>query len=228
MSSTDSQTTSEPSPRQPAARDYRQEVTDNIIHLLEQGVAPWQKPWEAGASLGMPMNPTTGKSYRGGNAIHLMTMGLRKGYGDPRWMTYKQASEQGWQVRKGEKGTHIEFWDIQGGAPKARDPDTTGTEQGRDKTCLIHRVYTVFNAQQIDGIRPTSRNNTRPSRPFKLANKSYRTPVQRSCTISLTGLTIVVPRTGYIFHQGRPSETLPRFTARRCMNLLIFLATPRD
>jgi len=86
MLSTDPQPTTEPSAPQPA-RDYRQEVTDNIIHLLEQGVAPWQKPWEAGASLGMPMNPTTGKAYRGGNAIHLMTTGLRKGYSDPRWMT---------------------------------------------------------------------------------------------------------------------------------------------
>ena len=60
----------------------------------------------------MPMNPTTDKAYRGGNAIHLLATGLQRGYADPRWMTYKQASEQGWQVRKGEKGTQIEFWDV--------------------------------------------------------------------------------------------------------------------
>jgi antirestriction protein ArdC len=30
----------------------------------------------------MPMNPTTSKTYRGGNALHLMTTGLRKGYAD--------------------------------------------------------------------------------------------------------------------------------------------------
>ena len=44
----------------PALRDFRQEVTDNIIGMLERGVAPWQKPWEPGAgSLGIPFNPTS-------------------------------------------------------------------------------------------------------------------------------------------------------------------------
>src|ERR1700753_3387014 len=97
----------------PSARDFRQEVTDTIVQMLEKGVAPWQKPWEPGAaSLSIPFNPTSERAYRGGNAVHLMATALRNGYDDPRWMTYKQASEQGWQVRRGEKGTHIEFWDV--------------------------------------------------------------------------------------------------------------------
>src|SRR5216684_4195680 len=101
---------------EPARRDFRQEVTDRIINMLENGVAPWQKPWNpAEASLGMPMNPTTGKAYRGGNAIHLMATGLRRDYGDPRWMTYRQAAAVAWQVRKGEKGTQIEFWEVKAG-----------------------------------------------------------------------------------------------------------------
>src|ERR1700722_19082077 len=29
----------------PLARDFRQEVTDTIVQMLEKGVAPWQKPW---------------------------------------------------------------------------------------------------------------------------------------------------------------------------------------
>ena len=74
------------------------------------------------------MNPTTGKTYRGGNAIHLMATGLHKGYGDPRWMTYRQAAEHGWQVRKGEKGTHIEFWEVQGGSDRTRNDGQTSTE----------------------------------------------------------------------------------------------------
>ena len=146
---------------QPAARDFRQEVTNDIIRLLEQGVAPWQKPWQPGAvSLGMPMNPTTNKTYRGGNAVHLMATGLRKGYADPRWMTYRQASEGGWQVRQGEQGTQIEFWEVKSSADRTRPhrPDdrdegrTSADGTDRDKTRLIHRVYTVFNAKQMDGI----------------------------------------------------------------------------
>jgi antirestriction protein ArdC len=148
-------------PAEPARRDFRQEVTDRIINMLENGVAPWQKPWNPAASLDMPMNPTTGKAYRGGNAIHLMATGLSHGYGDPRWMTYKQAASLAWQVRKGEKGTQIEFWEVKTGRETRSEPvraddgdgsqpaDELGAVRGNR---LIHRVYTVFNAKQIEGI----------------------------------------------------------------------------
>src|SRR5260370_15008459 len=97
-------------PPQPSRRDFRQEVTDSIINMLEKGVAPWQKPWNpADASLDMPMNPTTGRTYRGGNAIHLMATGLSRGDGDPRWMTYRQAAGLAWQVRKGGERTPLGF-----------------------------------------------------------------------------------------------------------------------
>jgi antirestriction protein ArdC len=85
-----------------------------------------------------------------------MTAGLRKGYEDPRWMTYRQACEHGWQVRKGEKAIQIEFWEIRSGSQKTPRSDTNLNEQDsdRDKTRLIHRVYSVFNARQIDAIPP--------------------------------------------------------------------------
>ena len=133
-------------------RDHRQEVTDSIISLLEQGVAPWQKPWEG---IGIPMNPTTKNAYRGGNAVHLMATALQRGYDDPRWMTYKQAWENDWNVKKGEKGTRIEFWEVKN-APNERDelsqPATDAPEKPERR--FIHKVYTVFNAQQIEGIPP--------------------------------------------------------------------------
>ncbi len=144
---------------QTAKRDFRQEVTDSIVQMLEQGVAPWQKPWgPAAGAFEMPVNPTTEKSYRGGNAVHLMATALRKGYDDPRWMTYRQAAENGWQVRKGEKGTQIEFWEIRDGSADSHtsDPTEARSESSKSKSPearrLIHRVYTVFNAKQIDGI----------------------------------------------------------------------------
>jgi len=148
----------------PALRDFRQEVTDNIIGMLERGVAPWQKPWEPGASsLGIPFNPTSERAYRGGNAIHLMATGLQHGYEDPRWMTYKQAADNGWQVLRGEKGTQIEYWEVKQASDKTQParPDgggdgSTANGNGADpeKSRLIHRVYTVFNAQQIERIPP--------------------------------------------------------------------------
>ena len=160
-------TTSQPQYQQadrPALRDFRQEVTESIIKMLERGVAPWQKPWQPGtSSLAIPFNPTSEREYRGGNAIHLMASGLQREYQDPRWMTYKQAADNGWQVRRGEKGTQIEFWEAKEGPGKSRvsasdgDGDLTAANanDGRtEKSRFIHRVYTVFNAQQIDGIPP--------------------------------------------------------------------------
>ena len=99
--------------------------------MLEKGVAPWQKPWNPGEALvGMPFNPTTARAYRGGNAIHLMVTAMNRGYGDRRWMTYKQATDRGWQVRRGEKGTQIEFWDVRAN----RDEDLRATDEGhRDR-----------------------------------------------------------------------------------------------
>jgi antirestriction protein ArdC len=147
---------------QPALRDFRQEVTDNIIGMLERGVAPWQKPWESGASsLGIPFNPTSERVYRGGNAIHLMATGLQRGYEDPRWMTYKQASDNGWQIRRGEKGTQIEYWEVRQASDRTQPSRPEGGGDGStpngnnadaEKSRLIHRVYTVFNAQQIEHI----------------------------------------------------------------------------
>lgn len=65
MATATSETTSAPTSA-PPKRDFRQEVTDRIITMLENGVAPWQKPWNpTEASVGMPLNPTTERSYRG-------------------------------------------------------------------------------------------------------------------------------------------------------------------
>jgi antirestriction protein ArdC len=133
----------------PERRDFRKEVTESIIKMLEDGVAPWQKPWDstlAGAAT-LPFNPTSNNAYRGGNAIHLMATAMTKGYDDPRWMTYKQAATNDWQVRKGETGTQIEFWD-----QKAAKDIAAEQKAHQPGTRFVHRIYSVFNAQQIEGV----------------------------------------------------------------------------
>jgi antirestriction protein ArdC len=136
----------------PPKRDHRQEVTDSIINMLEQGVAPWQKPWQG---VGIPINPTTERNYRGGNAVHLLATAVQLGYEDPRWMTYKQAAENDWQVKKGAKGTRIEFWEVKQQSGTKNEPDQPGGELSDEPgQRFIHRIYTVFNAKQIEGIPP--------------------------------------------------------------------------
>ena len=110
-------------------------VTDRLVKILEQGVSPWNKPW-ASQGLTMAVNYNSKKAYRGINAI-LTNMA---GFGSPYWLTYKQASAMGGQVRKGEKGTPIVFWAKQ----ESDDPSR--------KDRFIIRYYTAFNLEQIDGI----------------------------------------------------------------------------
>src|SRR3569833_2577061 len=85
-------------------RDIHQQVTERILDALKRGAAPWQRPWQDGAGFDLPVNAVTGRPYHGINTLLLW------GEGDPRWCTYKQAQEQGWQVRKGMTGTHFCFF----------------------------------------------------------------------------------------------------------------------
>lgn len=147
-------------------RDYRQDVTNDIIRLLESGTAPWQKPWKAGECAQLPYNPTSNKPYRGGNVLNLMIAAMRKGYEDPRWCTYKQAADNGWQVRKGEKASQIEFWDVRG--PRKDDGES---DADTPRASFIHRVYSVFNAAQIEGIPVIV---LEPRQPFQVIEAGER------------------------------------------------------
>lgn len=127
--------------------EQRKQLVDKIVADMEAGKAFF---WEPGYTAHRMVNAVTGKPYRGGNAISLMAASEAKGYDDPRWCTFNQAKENGWHVKKGEKGTSIEVW-------KAYEveKDKEGAEgEEPEKETRFWRVagYTVFNAKQIDGI----------------------------------------------------------------------------
>lgn len=139
-------------------KPFHETVAEKLIEQLQEGTAPWQKPWRAGdAGSFLPMNPITGKRYKGINAIQLMS----QGFDDQRWMTYKQAAAVDAQVRKGEKGTPIQYWKFReeqtktdaAGKPvvdAAGEPVKVSIELERPKVFFA----TVFNAMQIDGLAP--------------------------------------------------------------------------
>jgi antirestriction protein ArdC len=114
-------------------------VTAKIIEQLENGVAPWRKPWRAEA----PCNLVTGKPYRGINPFLLAP----QGYGSRYWLTFNQANKLGGHVRKGEKSSLVTFWNI------GQERITTSADgvQRKSKPILL-RYYNVFNVEQTDGI----------------------------------------------------------------------------
>jgi len=135
-----------------ARRDHYQELTDSVVAALEAGTRPWQKPWNPDVAGGAaaPVNAATGHRYRGVNVLALGMSPLAFATEDPRWTTYKQANERGWQVRRGEKGTTVFFFKqlLVGDDSGSDEPDERG------KRIPIMRSFTVFHASQIEGIPP--------------------------------------------------------------------------
>ncbi|MBZ2206562.1 DUF5710 domain-containing protein [Massilia sp. R798] len=138
-------------------KPFYETVAEKLIEQLREGTAPWQKPWEPGeVGAFMPINPTTGKRYRGINALQLMS----EGRSDQRWLTYKQAEGLDAQVRKGEKGTPIQYWKFTDEQNKMVDGKQVFDNRGEPvkETVMLERprvfLATVFNAEQIDGLPP--------------------------------------------------------------------------
>ena len=142
-------------------KPFHETVAEKLIEQLKAGTAPWQKPWVPGQpNAFLPVNATTGKRYKGINAIHLMA----QDHLDPRWMTYKQAAGIDAQVRKGEKGTTVQHWKFSEEHDKVDDHGRPVLDaQGKPvkETIVLERprvfFATVFNAEQIDGLPPIER-----------------------------------------------------------------------
>ena len=124
-----------------------QAFAEMVVSKLEAGTTPWQRGWSINEALCKPFhNCVSGGEYHGANIFRLFFASEVMGYVDRRWMTYKQAQEKGWQVRKGEKGVHVSFF-------KAYKPEGEEEEEGTvSKVRFAVKVYTVFNAAQIEGV----------------------------------------------------------------------------
>lgn len=124
-------------------RDIHQEITDQIIAHLEEGALPWRKDWSGTAPTFTLPRRATGEYYQGINVLLLWIAAAKRGFTADQWMTFKQAKAAGANVRKGEKGTQIVFY-----STVQREND-----QGEAVNIPFLKSYTVFNVQQIDGLR---------------------------------------------------------------------------
>jgi len=113
-------------------------ITERVIELLSKGEIPWHKPWNV--QRGFPRNLVTGKPYRGVNVFLLHAMN----YESPFWLTYRQAEELGAHIRKGEKSCPVVFW-------KRLDIEDKETHEVEKIPML--RIYSLFNAAQVEGLK---------------------------------------------------------------------------
>lgn len=146
--------------RQDKTLSYIDKISKEIIEALENGTAPWIKPW-AGSVIrdNAPFNPITGKQYEGINFLNLSLKSMQMN-DDPRWMTFKQAQSIDAQVKKGEKGTSIQYWKFTKQIDKLDDEGKKVLDKNNKPIKVILRLSnpqvfyaTVFNGSQIDGLR---------------------------------------------------------------------------
>lgn len=129
-------------------QDIYTRITDKIIADLEQGVRTWMKPWNAGNTAGRIIRPLrhNGTPYSGINILMLWAEAVSQGFTAPAWMTFRQASELGAHVKKGEKGSLV----VYANSITRTEENAKGDETERE----IHYMkgYTVFNVEQIEGL----------------------------------------------------------------------------
>jgi len=112
-------------------------ITDRVIQKLEAlEKSNWQKPWfPIGLS---PYNAISGKTYRG---LNYVTLGMND-YKSCAYASFKQWSEKGCTIRKGEKAHTAVFWKVS---------EYEDAKTGEIKNSFLLRFYNVFNSEQVDG-----------------------------------------------------------------------------
>jgi len=143
-------------------RDIHQQVTDTIIQQLQAGAIPWHQPWvtfkkdDPGAPIPfqIPHNFTTGNKYRGINIVLLWTAAVNNGFYTSEWASYKQWLERKEQVKGGEKGTMIVYYDT---FEKEVDGEI-------EKIPFIKSSF-VFNRSQLASFQPEAQPTPRIIKP---------------------------------------------------------------
>lgn len=120
-------------------------VTNKVIAELENGNIPWEKPWIDPKGLSGAFNRVTKKPYSLLNQLLLGEAG--------EYATFKQWTERGGKIRKGEKSKMVVFW-----KPIVKEAETLDEETGEvkvvKKNVYILRYYNVFHISQVENIKP--------------------------------------------------------------------------
>ena len=127
-------------------RDIAAEVTNMIVARLEAGTVPWTRPWSLTGEGGRPLRHE-GTPYTGINCLWLWAIADTYGHRSRYWMTARQADELGGRVRCGARASMSVYAST---FRKQGQPALGG--EATAKLIRFLRSYTVFNADEIDGL----------------------------------------------------------------------------
>ena len=151
-----------------------EEVTNQIISMMEQGQIPWHKPW-TGTSAGA-ISHSTGKPYSLLNQILLAVPG--------EYATWNQVQKEGGKVRKGAKAKHVYFWKLYRKPDTDEDGNPILNDDGSQKmkSIPVLKSFSVFHVlDDCEGITPrwTGKLPKAPAHPIEAAEAALMAYVQR-------------------------------------------------
>ncbi len=132
--------------------DLATTVTQQLVAQIETGPGTWRMPWHTVPGVFDVRNASTGNRYRGANTVSLALQAIEAEHPTGWWSTYRQWCDLGAQVRKGERSTRIVKW-VHAKRNNTEPAPTKGTTK-EDQRTLVPRVYSVFNANQVNGWTP--------------------------------------------------------------------------
>ena len=130
-------------------------ITARLVAQIESGPGAWQMPWHRTPGVLDARNAATTNRYRGANTIVLAVTALDRSYPSRWWATYRQWTELGAQVLRGETATRVVKWIPGRGTADTDDNEAETANNSDGRGLLVPRVYAVFNAAQVHGWTPT-------------------------------------------------------------------------
>ena len=140
--------------------DVYEIVTKRIIEQLEKGVIPWKRPW---TGVRGTFNRISRKPYSVLNQLLLEKSG--------EYATFKQWTEIGGRVKKGEKGEIVVFWKLQ----EVKDNE----DENKIKQIPILRYYYVLHISQVENVLPLEKEERFDTEPIEQAETVLQDYIER-------------------------------------------------
>lgn len=119
-------------------------LTNDLIALMESGVAPWRRPWSYQAAVNH-CNLITGRPYRGSNPL-LLELGMAmRGAALPFWCGFAEAKKLGIFPKKGSRAVRIIRPQLNSREEEGENGETTL------RSWTSYKPVCVFNAGDLEG-----------------------------------------------------------------------------
>lgn len=153
--------------------------SEAFYDLIMQSDQSWRKSW---ASDGFEQqNATTEKPYNNLNQTLLFKRAVTESLADPRWITFTQAKEANYKIKKGVKGSQI-FRLVRGYDRLVKDENGNLIQDENGKNKMEHitydrpriKIFTVFNARDVEGIEPFKKSEIPEQHRLLMQQENYK------------------------------------------------------